>query len=426
MKYIYKLGSKLHLSLGFCSIVLAFALAGCGTGAKTMHDNVSAKPFGDRYVVVLSLDGFRYDYWKKAQTPTLDSLARHSTYGRLRPCFPSLTFPNHYAMATGLHPDHHGIVANEFWDPEHGHYRLGDRKAVENPAFYNGEPAWNTARRQGVNTASFFWVGSETPINGHHPHRWKKFNDKVPYMNRADSVISWLQLPEKERPHLIMWYIEEPDHTGHEQTPESPVTLAMVSHLDSILGAFLYKMNQLPIASKIDFLLVSDHGMATYTPDKSVNLADYVDRDQFDHVATGAFTHLYPKKDMAQDLYNKLQKVPHVRVFWKKDVPTYLHYGTNARIGDIVVIPNIGTMVYFAKNPNFKTGGAHGYDNKAPEMNAIFMANGPHFRSDSELSQPLLNLNVYGIICKLLNITPAPNDGDVSEVNKLIVPAHQK
>ena len=277
---------KSSLSALVCATALATAaLVACGTSKPRQSTLSSLTPRSDRYVVILSLDGFRADYQGRAHTPNLDQMDREGLSGSFRPSYPTLTFPNHYAMATGRYPNNHGLIGNEFWDERGAHYRLGDRKAVE--------PLWNVARRHGLKSASFFWVGSETPIGGHHPDRWKRFNDKVPYTDRADSVISWLNLPLAERPRLLMWYIEEPDHTGHHEGPESPKTLRMVEKMDSIIGYFRSKLAQLPVRDQVDFILVSDHGMQSFDRSKAVNLADYLPLDSFEHVATGPFTHLY-------------------------------------------------------------------------------------------------------------------------------------
>lgn len=402
-----------------------FLLQGCGptkvAGAKDGSETTLNG--GDRYVVVLSLDGFRYDYASRAHTPTFDSISKVGVSGSLKPSFPSLTFPNHYSMATGLFPDHHGLVANEFWDDALGRYSIPDRKAVETPGFYGGEPLWNTAHRQGVKSACYFWVGSETAINGRHPDNWKRFDSRVPYTDRADSVLAWLNSPANERPHLIMWYIEEPDHTGHEETPESPKVFKMVEKMDSVVGYFLRGLNKLPIAKQVDFIIVADHGMATYTPELSVNLADYMPRDSFVHVATGAFTHLYPKPPYAQKAYEILQKVPHIKAYRKGEVPERLHYGTNKRIGDLVVLPDSGTMVYFSpKLKQFKKGGAHGYDNDRKEMRAIFYAVGPHFKKGYRQETPMPNVTIYPLVCHLLKIEPAANDGRLEDAKPFLRP----
>ena len=341
----------------------------------------------ERYVVVLSMDGFRSDYPDRAHTPVLDSLVKAA----FRPCYPSVTFPNHYSMATGLHPDHHGLVHNTFWatDLDSSIYKISDRKAVEDPKYYGGEPIWNTAERQGVRTATYFWVGSETAVNGHQPSTWKKFDSK--------------------------------DHSGHVYSPDSSAVVPVIEELDRVLAHFFNQARQLDIFNQIDFIIVSDHGMATYKPENYVNLGDYLPRDSFEMVVEGVPTLLYPRASYTETAYEILKKVPHVTVWKKDEVPAQFVYGTNPRIGDLIVAPNIGTMVHFRSKDkaNPALGGAHGYDNYQPEMEAIFYAAGPSFKQGIE-TPAMANVNLYGLIAHLLRIEPAPNDGDPAVILPLL------
>ena len=391
------------------ALVMLFCIIGCKESAQK-----------DRYVVVLSLDGFRPDYLDKAHTPTLDSLARVGVRSTLRPCFPSVTFPNHYSLATGLHPNNHGIVNNSFYDSKlDAVYRISDRDAVENPDFYLGEPIWNTAEKQGVRTASYFWVGSETAIQGMQPSIWKKFDSSVPYKNRADSVVAWLQLPEAIRPHLIMWYIEEPDAARHNYTPDSVATYRKVEQLDSVLHHFFTEARKLEQFEQIDFIVLSDHGMATYYPENYVNLNDYLPIDSFYHVFDGTPALLYPKETYLETAYEKLQSIPNVTVYKRDKLPEKFVYGSNPRIADLVVLPNIGTLVQFRAESVPKLGGAHGYDNFAAEMEAIFFAAGPSFKRGEEFPT-MANVNIYPLIALLLDLEPAKNDGDIEVVKRLL------
>lgn len=418
---------KSSFSALVCATALTTAVfSACGAGKRTA-DLVAhpQQPNHDRYVVVLSLDGFRADYQGRANTPNLDQMDKEGLSGRFRPSYPTLTFPNHYSMATGLYPNNHGLVGNEFWDERGAHYRLGDRKAVADPAFYKGEPLWNVARRHGMKSASFFWVGSETAIGGFQPDRWKTFNDKVPYTDRADSIISWLQLPKPERPNLLMWYIEEPDHTGHHEGPESPKTVRMVEKMDSVVGYFRSKLAQLPIASQVDFILVADHGMQSFDKSRSVNLADYLPRDSFEHVATGPFTHLYPKAGYTETAYKILKKIPHIQVYRKGELPKRLHFGTSARIGELVLIADLGTQIFFRPEgiPKDFMHAGHGFDNKHPEMYAIFKAVGPDFQAGRHISQPIPNITLYPLVCQLLGLQPGANDADARLARSLHKPS---
>lgn len=370
----------------------------------------------DRYVVVLSMDGFRPDYAERAYTPTLDSLAGVGVKSVFRPCFPSVTFPNHYSMATGLHPDHHGLVNNFFYAPDlDSIYKMGNLS----PDFYGGEPIWNTAEKQGVRAASFFWVGSEVPVGGMQPSLWKKFDKSIPFSARGDSVLAWLQLPEKVRPHLVMWYMEEPDGIGHSCTPDSSATLAKVEELDRILNRFFAQARELPIFDRIDFIVLSDHGMATYYPENYVNLNDYLPRDSFDYVFDGVPTLLYPKKTYLDSAYAILQKVPHITAWKKNEIPDKYVYGSHPRIGDLVVMPDIGTYVQFRSQSSPRYAATHGYDNFTPEMEAIFYAAGPSFKKHVE-TPPMANVNLYLLIARLLGLQPAPNDGEDAVIDRLL------
>lgn len=388
----------------FITVLSSIVFSGCSTAGPK-----------ERYVVVLSMDGFRSDYPDRAYTPTLDSLAKVGVCAAFRPSFPSVTFPNHYSMATGLHPDHHGLINNSFYAADlDSVYRM----ANPTPEFYGGEPIWNTAEKQGIRTASFYWVGSEYPIQGRQPSIWKPFDDKVPFSDRADSVVAWLQLPEDIRPHLIMWYMEEPDAIGHSATPDSSVIVEKVEELDRVLNHFFTEVRKLAIFDQIDFIVLSDHGMATYTPGNYVNLNEYLPRDSFDYVFDGVPTLLYPKQSYLETAYTILKTVPHVTVWKKEEIPAKYVYGKNPRIGDLVVVPDIGTNLHFRAKSSPSLGGAHGYDNYSPEMEAIFYAAGPSFKKNVKLPV-MANVNLYLIISRLLNLEPAPNDGDSAVVNTL-------
>ncbi len=402
--------------LKFCcltALLLTFFSA-CGS-----RSDQPAAIKNDRYVVVLSMDGFRIDYPERAHTPTLDSLGKAGVRASFRPSYPSNTFPNHYSMATGLHPDHHGLVNNTFYAPDvDSIYSIGNRNAVANPAFYGGEPIWNTAQKQGVKAASFFWVGSETAVQGMQPSIWKPFNNEVSYYDRADSVIAWLQLSEDVRPHLIMWYIEEPDAIGHYAGPDSSATLQKVEELDKVLNHFFTKARELPVFDRIDFIVLSDHGMANYYPENYVNLNDYLPRDSFRFAFDGVPTILYPKGNYADKAMEILQTVPHVKAYRKGDMPAKYVYGTNPRIGEIIVMPDVGTYLQFRSTSSPRFGATHGYDNFAPEMEAIFYAAGPSFKQGA-VAPVMPNVNLYLLISRLLGIQPAPNDGKDEEIAPL-------
>ena len=379
-----------------------------------------------QYVVMLSLDGCRWDYPQIAHMPNLESIARSGVkLESLQPSFPSKTFPNHYSIATGLYPDHHGIVHNDFYDPEmDAYYKVSDRTAVENEDFYGGEPIWVTAEKQGLKTASFYWVGSEAPIKNTQPTLWKRYDQRFPYEARVDSVIAWLQLPEKNRPRLITWYYPEPDGVSHRFSPESPETKDKLEYLDSLIGDFLKKLSQLPIADQVNVIVTSDHGMTRTSGDKVIYLDDYIQTTWLDTALGGnPVWMLDAREGFSDSIYFNLKRDPHVQI-WKKDsLPENLHYGTNSRIMDFVVTADLhwslGWRVH--EYPASFVGGTHGYDPRYKDMHGIFYASGPAFKT-GYVNPTVENVNIYPLLAKILDLKPAETDGSLENVSRMLKP----
>ncbi len=408
-----KLVVTINKSIRFTLIVLSFSLSLLACNAQN-NDKT------EEYVVVLSLDAFRWDYPTIANTPNLNSIAQNGvTVESFVPCYPSKTFPNHYSMATGLHPNNHGIVCNRFYDKELGYYSIGDRNAVENANFYGGEPFWLTAEKQGVKAATFYWVGSEAPVGGVYPSFWKRYDQKVSFEIRIDTVIHWLSLPIEKRPRLVAWYFHEPDAISHRDGPTGPKTLAEVEKLDSLVGVFLQRVAELPHAKQINIIVVSDHGMADISSDKYINLNDYIDKDWFEFITGGnPVFGLTPKEQFKEQALLALKSIPNLKVWERNEIPERLHYGSNPRIQDIVIEAESGYSVGLNPNPSRYSGGAHGYDNENPDMHGVFFAQGPAFKKGYK-HKSILNLNLYNVIVSILGIDPAENDGDMEDIKDL-------
>jgi predicted AlkP superfamily pyrophosphatase or phosphodiesterase len=381
----------------------------------------SRKPFRN-YVVMVSLDGFRWDYSKIYNTPNLNRLAFDGVKAeRLIPSFPTKTFPNHYTIATGLYPDHHGLVDNSFQSSDLGlFYRMGDRAAVENPAFYGGEPVWVTAEKQGVRAASFFWVGSEAPVGGFHPSYWKKYDGTVTYAARIDTVIKWLGYPENKRPELVTLYFDEPDLTSHDFGPVSTETGKVVTKLDSMIGVIRMKLSALPYSDKINLIVLSDHGMGPISPDKYVNLREVVPKRMIASISGGNPVYMIsPSEGKRDSILYLLHSVQGLKAWKKSDVPAKWHYGTNQRIAEIVVVADSAWSIGVRSESSSITGGAHGYDNSNSDMFAIFYAAGPSFRKNFKFKE-LNNIDIYNLICRILDIKPAPNDGNPAHIKRIL------
>ncbi|MBS9773717.1 MAG: alkaline phosphatase family protein [Tenacibaculum sp.] len=376
----------------------------------------------ENYVVVLSLDGFRADYIEKYNTKNIKEIAKNGVrVKRMIPSNPTKTFPNHYTIATGLYPDNHGLIGNSFYDPKmKKKYSLGNRESVENGEFYGGEPIWNTAKKTGLKTASYFWVGSEAKINGMQPDIWKKYNDKITFEQRIDSVVSWLKLPKKNRPRLIMLYYDEPDKAGHYFGPNSKEAEEQVKYVDKQVGNLYKKLMKLPIASKINFILVSDHGMRELSKDKQIFLEDYIKKDWLLGIYGGnpVYT-IRAKNNKREDIYKALKKVRKLRVYKRGKAPKRFNLANNPRTNDLIVIGKKGYSVFGKRPIRRDFNGTHGYINNDREMSTIFLATGNAFKKNYT-KRKIKNVDVYNLICNILKITPAKNDGNFNRVKRLL------
>jgi predicted AlkP superfamily pyrophosphatase or phosphodiesterase len=371
--------------------------------------------------VVLSLDGFRWDYAERTATPNLDLMATKGVVAEgLIPCFPSGTFANHYSMATGLHPDHHGIIMNSFYAPDLGkHYSIRLRHTVEDGAFYGGEPIWATAKRQGMVTATFFWVGSEAAIGGVQPDFWKRYDRTVPFEDRIDTVMHWLSLVDSERPDLVMFYFDEPDGIGHRYGPDHDTIARMVAHLDHLVGDVLAKMESLPHYEQINFIVLSDHGMSGLSDDRQIFIDQYLDTSWV--LMTDGWNpviNLKIKDGYIDSVYLALQGMPNFQVWRRGEAPALLQYGSNPRTHDLTIVADPGWSIYWSWDAG-KVKGMHGYDPFHSDMHGIFYAVGPAFKQ-GYIHPPFQNVHLYSLLARLLDIEPAPNDGDVSVVEEML------
>ena len=372
------------------------------------------------YLLVVSMDAFRWDYQQIYKLPYLDSITKWGVKARsFQPCFPTVTFPNHYSMATGLFPDNHGIVQNKFYDKELDMvYRIGDRKAVMDGRFYGGEPIWVTAENQGIKTASFYWVGSEARINGIQPSYWKIYENKIPFSQRIDTLMYWFQLPEAERPHLVMFYLPEPDETTHDFGPISNESKIMLTYLDSLMGILFQKIKSLPIGNQINVIVTSDHGMAQLDNKKTINIDNYIKQEWIKGFYGYNPTYNITVADNCKDsVYNALKNIPHLNVWKTGKLPERLHYGRNKRIGDIVLLAELGWSIIRQKDkPPY--GGAHGFDNKEMDMHGIFYAFGSAFKTDFKVNT-LENIQLYNIMTRVLKLKPAKNDANPKLIEEI-------
>lgn len=375
----------------------------------------------DNYTVIISLDGLRWDYLDTYDVPFLNQLAREGVKAVMQPSFPSKTFPNHYTLATGLTPDHHGIIANIFWDREHGvEFSLSNKETRADGRYYGGDPVWLTAKHQGVKTAAVFWVGSDVAVNGEHPTYWRDYQtQQLEFPDRVTEIIRLLKLPEQDRPHLIMAYFEEPDRSGHNYGPMNRMTRRALEDLDLLLSNLWARIQLLPIADKVNFIVTGDHGMTSVDPKRFVDIDDVLPKHWYERFCNDYPTLIYASAPQYIDsICDALQGVDHIRAWKKADIPAYLGYGTNKNMGDVVVLPDVGWL--FADKPSKKQRGSHGFDHTAADMQVGFRAIGPDFKVGYEKPDRFRNVCIYPLLCYLLGVTPSPNDGSLDEVRDLL------
>ncbi|KAK3872787.1 hypothetical protein Pcinc_018272 [Petrolisthes cinctipes] len=378
-------------------------------------------------LLLVSLDGFRADYRYRGLTPTLERMAKEgvSTY-YMKPSYPTLTFPNHYTIVTGLYPASHGIIANSFYDPE---YKESFSMSNNEGKWWWGEPIWLTLRRQGKRSATCFWPGSDSDINGTHPDYWFKYSasDNMPFEARIDQVMKWLSLPNDTRPHWVSLYMDEPDHTGHSFGPETSDVDQTLKRMDEIINRLQTALREGDLTDKVNVIVVADHGMVSAGPEKVINLTNYVPNiKDLAYSYDGSFSRINFKDNPNIDNDTKLEVLEALtctsntalRAYAKEDLPKRFHFDNNRRIEDIVLDLDEGFIVN--TDESWSILGQHGYDNYYSAMNALFVAWGPDFREGVTL-QPFQNIELYNLMCHLLGVQPAPNNGTLGSLYEALV-----
>jgi predicted AlkP superfamily pyrophosphatase or phosphodiesterase len=376
-------------------------------------------------VILISLDGFRYDYLDKYHPPTLNALAREGVRAKwMTPSFPSKTFPNHYAIVTGLYPQDNGIVENSVYDPvTRATFAMSDRQEVQNGRWWLGEPIWITGEKQGQRTAPLFWPGSEAEILGHRPAYWVPYDHEMRNDQRVAKVLSWLDLPANKRPTFLTLYFSDVDSAGHDFSPDSPETRNAVLKVDHDIAGLLDGLKHRGILEQVNLIIISDHGMAIQDPNHTIVLDELFDTRLAEKIFwTGEIVSIFPKQGKEDEIRQTLAKAlpKHARVYRKADLPARFHYSSSPRIAPLLVLPDEGWTLTTRdrlekrkREGNYHLRGGHGYDNQLTSMRAIFIAHGPAFKKRL-LIEPFENVQIYNLMARILGLRPAPNDGNDS------------
>ncbi len=405
------------------SSLILLGLAGCAdVSLSSQAASVAreAPPF-----ILVSIDGFRADYLERGLSPNLNTLAKEGAVGAMRPSFPSITFPNHYTLVTGKVPDRNGIVANNMTDARRpGEIFKMSNKAAVRDAFWWDEaaPMWNTAMAAGKKVGVNGWPGSEAPIGGMRPTYYTVFDHDKTDDARVDQILAWMDLPADQRPSVYLLYFNVVDTVGHDFGPNSPEVDAAITDVDEAIGRLRIGLKARGVDPNL--VIVADHGMAAISKDRAYFLEDYLPAGSYEALMTGAEAMLNPTKGHEADL-DKLTHMtfPHMKCWHKANIPVrYSHYGHNPRVAEIVCLADVGWLVAdsHANGIGYK-GGAHGYDQTAKDMAAVFIANGPSIKAGVQL-KPFDNVDVYALEMKLMGLKPEPNDGKLSPLKPALRP----
>jgi predicted AlkP superfamily pyrophosphatase or phosphodiesterase len=391
------------------SLVSTMRVSAQDTTQKIVSGRVnSIQQMSKPYVILVSVDGFRYDYARKHGAQNLLQMAKGGVTGEgIRPGFPSLTFPNHYSLVTGLYPSHHGLVDNFFYDRNRrALYNKNYRAIVQDSSWYFGRPLWVLAEEQQMLSATFYWVGSEASIMGKKPTYNYNFSTFIPTDRRIQIVKEWLSLPDDRRPHLICLYFYEVDNAGHAFGPESEELGVAVRKMDTVLGKLAATVNESGLP--VNFIVLSDHGMETVDNSNPLGLPAEIDTSKFIVPRGDALLQLYAKdKSYIKPTYKSLRNNANgFRVYLRDELPPRWQFGTrddrHNRIGDIILIPETGLVFNIT---NLETDrGKHGFDPFRKSMMAGFFAWGPAFKSGITV-KAFDNVHVYPLVARILGLS---------------------
>lgn len=359
------------------------------------------------YVILISADGFRADFAEKYEATFLQTISHNGVRAKyMEPSYPSVTFPNHYTIVTGLYPSHHGLVDNNYIDVQTGQqYSMANKQMVGEGKWYGGDPLWVLAEQQNMIAASYYWVASEADIQGIKPTYHYIYNDKTTIGTRIQAVKNWLMMPEDRRPHMITFYFPDVDHDAHTYGPEDIRVKKSVQFVDSSINALQKALA--PLNLPINYIFVSDHGMTTVDVDNTIGLPDAVNKNDFNVPWSDALLHLYAKdSSKIESTYQALKQDIRFTTYKLDETPAYWHYkksdDTYNRLGDLILVPKTIHQV-FNLGTRKPTPGKHGFDNKEVDMRASFMAWGPAFKKGMNIDG-FENVHVYPLVAHILGL----------------------
>ncbi len=367
---------------------------------------------------LISIDGFRHDYFEAVDTPALDRLIQGGFKADgLYQVFPTKTFPTHYSAVTGLYPGTHGVVANSMWDPrDQRRFTLRDRDAVGDGYWYrDGEPIWVTAEKQGIKAVTYFWPGSEARIQGIRPTDWKLYSAQVPHADRIEQILEWMDRSGDERPGLYTLYFSRVDSLGHRHGPAADPVLDAVADIDQHIGHLIDGIEARVGLDQVHVIVISDHGMSHIDLERYIMIDDYLDLSQVRITDWGPAAQIWARQMGVDEIMARLENAhPNMRVWRREDIPRRYRFDSHRRVPDVLAEADLGWMInnrpFMAAQQRFPLKGMHGWDPAWREMHGILIAHGPSFAAGSR-SPAMRSVDLYALMARLLNLTPAPNEG---------------
>ena len=411
----------LKKSIYFCFIILIISCA------KKIENDVSVINDLGPTVILISLDGFRWDYLSKTDTPNLDILVENGVISEsLIPVFPSKTFPNHLSIVTGCYPENHGILSNNMYDQEwDAEYYIGENSdPVKDGRWYDAEPIWVTAEKQGKLTGTYFWPGSEAEINGTRPSYYGVYDGNISREDRVQKILEWIDLPKQSRPVFMTLYFSDVDSWGHNIGPDAIGMNSIIEEIDESIGLLVSGLNKREILDNINIIITSDHGMAGLSRDRVIFLDDYININDVRMVDWSPVAMILPEDDSIVSTYSALYDAhPQMSVFKKEDVPARLHFNNHRRIPPIICIAADGWSIsdrdYFDENPYSFTGGTHGYEPINKSMHGIFIASGPELKRGLTI-ESFSSIHIYEVIAHILDIDTPENDASFDSISVML------
>ena len=388
---------------------------------------------GPPVVIMIGLDGLRYDAIDRHEAPNLRALAARGTRPeRMVSVMPTKTFVNFYSLATGLYPEHHGMVSNSPYDRRLDETFSNSGGSPQDPRWWGGEPIWITAEQQGLRSHIMFWLGSEVEINGTRPTVWHPYEHNKPYEERVAEVLSWFDAPIAEQPRFAAFYMDHVDTVEHRGGVETAAEGAAVGHVDDLVGELVAGLEARGVMDRATIIIVSDHGMVNVSTERTIAVDEFADLDGLfieefaGQYGAGLEPFLMGFGDEAtvERIYTALQGAhPHMTAYRRQDMPEHWHFDHVDRGPDLFILADPGWQITASDtdltNP-YLAGlqATHGYDNLAEEMGATFIGVGPIF---PEGARPAAfdNINVYGLIACALDLEPAETDGSAQEVERI-------